>query len=298
MNYISINSSGRLRNYLDLLESQKISLIALDLEAESNRHSYGEKLCLVQVFDGTRAALIDPFNIETEILKSFFENRNILKIMYDASSDLSLLKNTLDIEINSILDLRPAVTLLQYEKQDLHSVISSVLGISLENKNKFQKYNWVTRPIARPALTYALNDVLYLIKLKDSLLKKLTENNLLDSYILRNLKIQNKDYTRDPERLYRRIKGWEKLEEEQKEIARKITDVIEKYSALYNMPSYQVFNKDIIGEVIRDPARLEEVRLPKRFSTDSIENFLNEIRLVINNGRVTAPGLSQNSLPV
>ena len=42
----------------------------------------------------------------------------------DASSDMSLLKNTADIEVKSILDLRPAVELLDYEKKDLHSVVA------------------------------------------------------------------------------------------------------------------------------------------------------------------------------
>ena len=55
--------------------------------------------------------------------------------MYDASSDLSLLKNTDNMEIKSILDLRPAVELLDYDKKDLHSVIAVELGIFLEQKS-------------------------------------------------------------------------------------------------------------------------------------------------------------------
>ena len=79
--------------------------------------------------------------------------------MYDSSWDLSLLRNNYEIEIKSILDLRPAVALLNYDKKDLHSIINLELGLSLEKKDKYQRYNWTRRPIKQQALQYAINDV-------------------------------------------------------------------------------------------------------------------------------------------
>ena len=89
--------------------------------------------------------------------------------MYDASSNSSLLKNTYNIDIKSVLDLRPAVELLNFDKQDLHSVIAIELGITLTKKLKFQRYNWMKRPIDKEAIDYAINDVIYLFRLKDAL---------------------------------------------------------------------------------------------------------------------------------
>ena len=109
MNYSKIECSAELQSYLKKFDDKEHHVIALDIEAESNLHVYGEKLCLVQIFDGINSLIIDPFRIDNDNLKLLFENTNILKVMYDASSDLSLLKNTDNIEIKSILDLKALI---------------------------------------------------------------------------------------------------------------------------------------------------------------------------------------------
>jgi ribonuclease D len=279
MNYKYIKNNSELSSYLDTFEDKKRSTIALDTEAELNLHAYGEKLCLVQIFDGADKILIDPFNINNELLKSLFENRDILKVIYDAASDLSLMKNAYAIEIKSILDLRPAVDLLNIEKQDLHSVIASQLGVFLENKNKFQKHNWTLRPISAEAIEYAISDVTYLLKLKDVLLNKLFEKRLMDIFILNNLKIQNKDYTRNPEDKYTRINGYQNLNANEKLAALEVGRIIEKYACMYNVPSHWVINKNDVVEIIRDPSYLNRIQFSCSFSSDSAQNILTELRL-------------------
>jgi ribonuclease D len=278
MDYRFIKNNRELLGYLANCENKKISVMALDLEAELNLHAYGEKLCLVQVFDGANKILIDPFRIDHGLLKSLFENRHVLKVFYDAASDLSLMKNIYNIEIKSILDLRPAVALLNFEKQDLHSVLASELGIFLENKDKFQRHNWTLRPISQDAIEYAISDVSYLLRLKDELLKKLFENQLMDSYILKNLKIQNKNYLRDPEEKYTRISGYQDLLDDEKQIVQEVGKIIEKYACEYNIPSHWIINKKDVMEIVKDPEYLNGIQLPNRFSKSSMLSFLNELK--------------------
>jgi ribonuclease D len=278
MNYRFIKNNSELSGYLNTFEDNSCSIIALDTEAELNLHAYGEKLCLVQIFDGVNTVLIDPFKIDNELLKSFFENRHILKIIYDASSDLSLMKNAYGIEIKSILDLRPAVALLNLEKQDLHSVLASELGVLLKKKAKFQKHNWTLRPISPEALEYALSDVAYLFQLKAVLLKKLYDAQLMDSYILNNLKIQNKDYTLNPEDKYTRINGFQYLKDDEKLVALEVGKIIEKYACEYNIPSHWIINKNAVVEIIKDPECLNRIRFPDRLSRASMLSILSELK--------------------
>jgi ribonuclease D len=278
MNYKFIKNNTELSSYLSTFENKKSSIIALDTEDELNLHAYGEKLCLVQIFDGVNKVLIDPFKIDNELLKSFFENRDILKVIYDAASDLSLMKNAYGIEIKSILDIRPAVTLLNFEKQDLHSVIASEFGVFLENKAKFQQHNWTLRPISTEALEYAISDVIYLLKLKDALLKKLHEKQLMDSYILNNLKIQNKDYTINPEDKYTRINGFRYLKDAEKLVALELGKIIEKYACEYNIPSHWIINKNDVVEIIKDPGYLNRIQFSNRLSKDSMISILSELK--------------------
>jgi len=278
--YCYLNKKEELFSYLESLEDKKCYMIALDIEAELNLHAYGETLCLIQIFDGTDRIIIDPLEIDNTGLKTLFENRNILKIMYDASSDSSLLKNAYDIDMKSVLDLRPAVELLIYEKNDLHSIIASELAITLTRKTKFQRHNWMRRPIDKEAIEYALNDVIYLFKLKDALLSKLYARNLLDMFILKNLQVQNKDYARSPMDKYLKMKGYHSLTRDEKNIFRKIFDVREKYAKISNMPAYYVIKREDLIEIARDSRYIDEIRFPNRFSSDFVQRILTELKNV------------------
>ncbi len=281
MNYINIENEAELRSYLKKFEDKELQVIALDIEAESNLHAYGEKLCLTQIFDGVNNIIIDPAKIDNATLKLLFENPNILKVMYDAGSDLSLLKNTADIEIKSILDLRPAAELLNYEKKDLHSVIAFELGIFLEKKRTYQKYNWIRRPVSEHAIDYALNDVMHLLALKDIILAKLFAKKLLEPFLLKNLQIQNKDYTRDPEDKYRKINGYSRLQKDEKSVFRRVFDIRDKYAELYNIPPHNVIHKADLIVIVKDAKYIDKIRFTKRISMNLIQDILHELRIAI-----------------
>ncbi len=278
MDYIKIENRAELRSYLKKFKEKGLHIIALDIEAESNLHSYGEKLCLTQIFDGENKIIIDPLDIDNDTLKLLFENPNIMKVMYDAGSDLSLLKNTAGIEIKSILDLRPATELLDYEKKDLHSVIALELGIFLEKKRKYQRHNWTKRPLSEQAIDYALNDVIHLLVLKDVILAKLYAKKLLEPFLLKNLQIQNKDYTRGPEDKYRKISGYSRLRDDKKNVFRKVFDIREKYAELYNMTPHNVIQKTNLISIVENPAFINKIRFTKRVRPDLIQNILKELR--------------------
>jgi len=281
VNYINIKSRAELRSYLEKFEEKGPHIIALDIEAESNLHAYGEKLCLTQIFDGVNSIIIDPFKIDNATLKLLFEHTGILKVMYDAGSDLSLLKNSADMEIKSILDLRPAADLLQYEKKDLHSIIACELGIFLNEKRKYQKFNWTKRPVPEEAIFYALNDVMHLLTLKDVILAKLHAKKLFEPFLLKNLQIQNKDYKRHPEDKYRKINGYSRLRHENKAVFRKVFDIREKYAKLHNMTPHNVIQKADLVHIVNDPKFIDKLRFPRRISMDLMQEILHELRAAV-----------------
>ncbi len=279
--YIYITRREDLISYLQRLEDNKCHVIAFDIEAEMNRHSYGEKLCLIQIFDGTARILVDPLEMDNISLKALFESRNILKIMYDAASDSSLLKNTYNIDMKSVLDLRPAIELLNYDKQDLHSVISAELGITLTKKLKFQRYNWMKRPIDKEAIEYAVNDVIYLFRLKDSLYQKLYTNKLLDMFILKNLRVQNKNYVKDLTDRYRRIKGYHGLSQSEKKSFKRVFDIRDKYAKRFNLPSYYVINNIDLINIAKAAKRIDELKFPGNFNDSLVRSITQELTTAI-----------------
>lgn len=266
MNYIFIDSKTELRSYLSNLTANKCSILALDTEANMHRYAYGVQLCLIQVFDGKYSVIIDPFKIDNGTLKILFENRDILKVMYDAASDMFLLKNGNNIDIKSILDLRPGIELLNYDKKDLYSVIATELGVLLEGKKKYHRYNWLRRPISKEALEYSINDVRYLIQLKDIVLKKLYMKNLFDSFILQNLRIQNRDYLDNPRDGYKKVKGFSGLKYEERTLFQKLFMLRDQYAKKLNMPSHNIISNNTLLHITKSAGAINEIRFPKRFS--------------------------------
>jgi ribonuclease D len=277
MNYTSIESSAALRSYVAGLRDNGCRIVAVDMEADFNLHAYGERLCLVQIFDGVNTMLVDPFKTGIGAVGTLFKNGDILKVMYDAPGDISLLKNSANIDIRSILDLRPAVDLLEYSRGDLHSIIALELGVSLEGKRVYQKQNWLVRPLTRRAIDYALNDVVHLLRLKDALLEKLHARKLLDQFILRNLRIQSKDYRRNPDDRYR-VRGYHSLQSHERVIFRRMFDVRDRIARRCNLPPHNVISRTDMLRISRDVRRIDDIRFPRRFGPDLIEEVVSELR--------------------
>ena len=279
--YRLINTGVKLQKYLDDLLEAKQTVIALDTEANNHRYAYGQQLCLIQIYDGTDSTIVDPNDIADGTLRNFFENRDILKIMYDAPNDISLLVNSKNITIKSILDLRPGVELLEYEKKDLHSVIYAELGIELKHKAKFQGYNWLRRPLAEEALEYAINDVKYLPRLKDIILRKICQGQLLDLFMLRNIRVQNRDYFNDPKGNYRRVKGFNGLGDESKSRFQRLHAVREKYAKLVNMPSAYLIPNRLLLDIASGGQTLADIAYSGRLRDDLRNRMRQDLRHAI-----------------
>jgi ribonuclease D len=171
--YSAIDSDRKMQDFLRRLQVGNTELLAIDFEGESNLHEYGEKLCLVQVFDGAEYYAIDAFKVSRDRLAELFENKRIVKLFYGADSDLSLVFKQYGIRVKSVMDLKVFVDVLGLDKRGLGAVLSSVLGKTINDKDKYQMYNWTLRPIRAEAMEYALADVEHLIELRDELLKRI-----------------------------------------------------------------------------------------------------------------------------
>lgn len=286
-NYSYLRNEDELRSYVQKLRDNKKYIIALDTEGESNRHTYGERLCLIQICDGTKLLMVDPLKMTDEVLRVLFESRDILKVMYDASNDLSLLKRVHGIDIVSVLDLRPAVDLLGYQKKDLQSVIATELGIVLTGKANYQERNWLTRPIPEDALQYALNDVRYLLALKDRVMAKLAEKKLTDRYILKNLQVQNKVLSENASDKYVRIAGYSNLQPHEQDVFRKVFDVRDDYARMYNVPPYQVIeNRDLLA-IARDTNHINRLHFSVVLGVGAIKELTKDLKAAVGTSKST-----------
>ena len=278
MTYRHIVNEQQAQAYFRSLRERGVETIAMDFEGEYNLHQYGEKLCLIQIFDGQELAIIDPFPFETAQIKQIMENGAIMKVMYDSLSDQALLQKTYGSRINSILDLRPATDLLEFEKRDLGSVLEATLGIRIEKKKRFQRYNWTRRPIEDDAMEYALSDVLHLLELKDAILKRLLEQGAMDAFLLRNFLIQTKDFSGD--RRPRIFKSGEflRLPKDGKRLFEQVYDVRDRHARALDVPPDVVLNKQQMFGLAAGQIAPDDLEVNRRIPAATRIQFIDDLR--------------------
>ena len=275
--YEFIQTEDAFNRYYETLKTEGIALIALDIEGEFNLHQYGEKLCLVQIFDGIRRVIIDPFPLSSQTLQTLLGDEKIIKIMFDASSDASLLKNQHQIDLLSVLDLRIAVELLSFPKKNLHAVLHEVLGLNLESKSRFQRYNWTRRPLDPAAVEYALGDVIYLFDAKDRILSRLQEKGLYEEFLTRSIIQQNKDYRKNPADRHKNFKGYKRFSPGEKKMFKEIFYIRDRHARELNLPPNMVLENREIYSLLKDPTLINQVKFHPRIPGKTVRALQSEV---------------------
>ncbi len=275
MNFL--NSDESVREYLGTLEKRKVTTIALDIEGEFNLHHYGEHLCLVQIFDGSESVIIDPLTVDMKLVKQLLENPDIGKIMYDCTSDRTLLFRQYGIELKAVLDLVPAVELLEFEKKGLNAVLHACLGMEQKPKKKFQRYNWMKRPIEKEALVYAIEDVNYLFELRNALMDGLEEKGLTDEYRARNEEIQNRSIPLEGVPGVYKKNRFRHMPEFSRDIFRRLFEKRDGYARSLDLPPNSVVSNEELFRLSAfqmQPSRISfNSRVPKKMAGDIRREF-------------------------
>ena len=285
MKYREINDRDTLQLYVDTLKKEERTSLAVDLEGEFNLHVYGERLCLIQVYDGREAIIIDPLKIEQEALPLLLEDEKLLKVMWDSSSDISLLVNGYDMTIKSVLDLRPAADLLEFDKKDYSSVLRKMLGVETRAKKKFQRYNWLKRPIEEEALEYAIDDVLHIPALKKELLERLYAAGQLEEFYHRNLIVQNRNYKRTPGQRHKKMKGYRYLNKGEQELLRRLFNLRDTHAQRLNLPPHNVIANPELMELSRRGLAPERVNFARRMRDRDRRQIVQELQQELQNDR-------------
>lgn len=280
--YQYISDDDTFRSAVRAIESQDEPLVAVDIEAELNLHVYGERFCLLQMYDGRHAAVVDPVDVSPEAIKEFLENPDIKKIVYDAASDRTLLYKTHRILMSGLVDLKPAVELLEMEKQGLDSVLEAVLGIEPPaSKKKFQQHNWTRRPIAEPALDYALRDVLFLFDLKERLFSRLADADKLGDWEVENEKRQSEvpDINRKPGVM--RSRRFSRLSNRRQRAFERYYDIREGYAERLDVPPNNVIANNDLFSLAADKLAVDDVKPNRRIPYQVFESLRSELAAAV-----------------
>lgn len=280
MKYRYIVNDAQFSEYLEELKEKQIREIGLDLEGDYNLHSFGEKLCLIQIYDNNIPVIIDPFLVSPKLMKKFFENRRYKKIMFDSSSDQRLMYKVFKIRIFNIIDLKPAVDLLEYPKRNLGYLLMEKIGLEPFDKKSFQKYNWQSRPIDKDCINYAISDVLYLFTLKDLIFAEMTAFNMMDEYKIRNKAIQiSAPKINTTPTVFRKLL-FISLKARQKEIFKEIYWIREAYAKRLDIPAFHLLSNEKLRKIVVKPKTIMKLETRMKIAPNDLEKLRSEIEAV------------------
>eukprot|EP01064_Diplonema_japonicum_P026581 TRINITY_DN38049_c0_g1_i1.p1 TRINITY_DN38049_c0_g1~~TRINITY_DN38049_c0_g1_i1.p1 ORF type:complete len:375 (+),score=60.51 TRINITY_DN38049_c0_g1_i1:46-1170(+) len=160
----------------------KKSVIGVDTEFMRSDKFFPD-LCLIQVSDGEEIALLDPMHLGWQGLASFGEllaNPDVTKAIFDMKQDLECFAYYLHVYVKNVTDLREAVLFA-----DLPGLDTSACGYSSLVKYFFdidlskteQRSNWRRRPLSRSQVTYAADDVRYIVEMFERIRTNLNVRN-------------------------------------------------------------------------------------------------------------------------
>jgi ribonuclease D len=142
--------------------------LSIDTEADGLHH-YPVKLCLVQVADDRgRGYLVDPLALPTlQPLGPFFADAGVVKVLHAADNDLGYLKRLYGFTVANVFDTAIAARFLGVTSLSLDGLLRDFIGVDPGPSR--QKDDWSKRPLSPAQETYALNDVLHLLPLRERL---------------------------------------------------------------------------------------------------------------------------------
>ena len=144
-----------------------------------------DRLCLIQLRNETnKKVYLIKFEEDlspkfSKNIKLLLENKNLTKIFHFGRFDMAVLKENLKINVKNVFCTKVAskLTRTYSSKHGLKDLVNEILDIQLDKTE--QSSDWSKKKLTKKQIEYAMNDVLYLSDIKNSLNDKLISQRRL-----------------------------------------------------------------------------------------------------------------------
>lgn len=215
---------------------ENASWIAVDTEFLREK-TYYPKFCLLQLATPEWVACVDPIAINDlrKLFKAIY-NPNVTKVFHSCRQDLEIFYQLTGKLPAPIFDTQIAAPLLGFtENTGYAMLVSTFLNINLNKAHT--RADWSARPLSHDEIQYAADDVIYLCKIYQKMVKQLTDLNRIDWLHDDFLALLNvEQYETKPENAWLRIKGKSKLTGKQLSIIQVISEWRERIAQKENRP--------------------------------------------------------------
>jgi ribonuclease D len=206
------------------VNEQLVSATAIGLDTEFMRErTYFAQLCLLQLSFDDQAVCIDTLALpDLSPLRSTMSALDRPKILHAARQDLEVLWPATG-RISGLFDTQVAAALIGLPAQvGYGELVQRVLSTSLHKTQT--RTDWSRRPLSPEQISYALDDVRYLLPLRDHLRARLEQLGRWSWFEQEMAELDAiGSFEVDPQQAWRRFKGFHELDAARQRLAAALT---------------------------------------------------------------------------
>ncbi len=242
--------------------ARQCGLAAIDTEFVWTRTFYpGLGIIQVALANGESYLIDAPAVEDKTAIAELLRAPNVVKILHDASSDLTILNRFCGAVPCNVFDLRLAAGFCGLTATlSLGRLLQTLLGIELAKTESLT--DWLARPLTPAQIEYAVDDVRHMPEMYTCLLARLGEKGT-QSWALDEMRLYEAPdlYTTEPpEKAYRNVKGMGRLDPEQLTILRELATWREREARESDRPRGRILHDEhLLDLALRPPASADEL---------------------------------------
>lgn len=262
-------------------------VVAIDTEFLRDK-TYWPKLCLLQMAVDDSYVLVDPFEVDIKSIQKLLENKDVIKLFHSPRQDIEVLLHEAKVMPDPIFDTQIAASFLGHNVQiGYGNLVQSELGVKLKKGDTYT--DWSLRPLRESQLSYAKDDVVYLIQLYRKMVKELKKINRLD-WVYEDINVKYSDrkfYEVNFEDRFWHLKRVSTLNKFQLAIAKELASWREKAAVKRNVPRRWVISDEQLIEICKQQPKKVDDLLSMRgakgnLSTEDARSILRAVKKGLN----------------
>lgn len=279
MQYEYITTDSQLRDFCEEISGAKV--IAFDTEFVSE-DSYRPDLCLVQVAAGGRLFAIDPYSVGD--ITPFWEllaSGGHETIAHAGREELRFSLHAVGARPHRLFDIQIAAAFVGLEYPAAYGkLVSRLLRKTLDKGET--RTNWRHRPLSKHQLEYAMQDVLYLEKIRNILGEKL-EKLGRQSWLETEMEAwQSLVEDAESSRRWRRVSGISGLSSRCLAVVRRLWQWRDEQAQRRNQLPKRILRDDLIVELAkRQTSDLKRIRAVRGLERGNLQQHLPDLAACI-----------------
>jgi ribonuclease D len=282
-----VTTSEALAALADRLAAQEA--VGLDTEFLRER-TYRAQLCLVQVAGGADVLCVDPLAMpDLAPLARLLDAAAPTKVMHASRQDIEVLL-PLAGALHAVFDTQVAASLAGLPPQIGYAdLVRRLLGRDLPKTHT--RTDWSRRPLSPAQVEYALDDVRFLVPLRDALTQTLERLGRL-GWLAEEMTAlaEESRFTTDPQVAWQRVKGLGALDPARQRLAQGLAAWRERRAAERNRPRGWILDDLVLREVVlRVPRDLTALAAVEQMPAGVVKHCGEEILACVQAAQVPEP---------